>query len=151
MLRFLTAGESHGPCLIAIVEGLPAGLEVRVARVREDMLIFRRRTKVMGAIFLISVVVQLLRVGVHYTAGLSLRDSVPSFGYFLIFIPLIAIVSSIPISFGGIGVRENLGIVLFTRLGMEAGMAFSMEFLAYLIGIAASSIGGAIFVLRQAK
>ena len=31
MLRFLTAGESHGPCLTAIVEGLPAGLEVDIA------------------------------------------------------------------------------------------------------------------------
>ena len=30
MLRFLTAGESHGPCLTAIIEGLPAGLPVRV-------------------------------------------------------------------------------------------------------------------------
>ncbi len=28
MLRFLTAGESHGPGVVAIVEGLPAGLEV---------------------------------------------------------------------------------------------------------------------------
>ncbi len=27
-LRFLTAGESHGPCLTGIVEGMPAGLEV---------------------------------------------------------------------------------------------------------------------------
>ena len=27
-LRFLTAGESHGPALVATVEGLPAGLEV---------------------------------------------------------------------------------------------------------------------------
>jgi len=27
-LRYLTAGESHGPCLTAIVEGLPAGLPV---------------------------------------------------------------------------------------------------------------------------
>ena len=26
MLRFLTAGESHGPGLTAILEGLPAGL-----------------------------------------------------------------------------------------------------------------------------
>ena len=25
-LRFLTAGESHGPALVAIVAGLPAGL-----------------------------------------------------------------------------------------------------------------------------
>jgi chorismate synthase len=29
MLRFLTAGESHGPGLVTIVEGLPAGLEIR--------------------------------------------------------------------------------------------------------------------------
>jgi len=28
MLRFLTAGESHGPALVAVVEGLPAGLDV---------------------------------------------------------------------------------------------------------------------------
>lgn len=28
MLRFLTAGESHGPCLTVIVEGFPAGLPV---------------------------------------------------------------------------------------------------------------------------
>ncbi len=30
MLRFLTAGESHGPALVTIVEGLPAGVEVTV-------------------------------------------------------------------------------------------------------------------------
>ena len=30
MLRFLTAGESHGPSLVGIVEGLPAGLPVDV-------------------------------------------------------------------------------------------------------------------------
>lgn len=28
MLRFLTAGESHGPGLVAIIEGLPAGLRI---------------------------------------------------------------------------------------------------------------------------
>src|SRR5262249_22746402 len=28
MLRFLTAGESHGQALVAILEGLPAGLTV---------------------------------------------------------------------------------------------------------------------------
>jgi chorismate synthase len=30
MLRFLTAGESHGPGLVTIVEGLPRGLEVNL-------------------------------------------------------------------------------------------------------------------------
>lgn len=37
MLRFLTAGESHGPCLTAIVEGLPAGLKVDVAAINRDL------------------------------------------------------------------------------------------------------------------
>ena len=29
MFRFLTAGESHGPGLTAIVEGIPAGMAFR--------------------------------------------------------------------------------------------------------------------------
>ena len=36
-LRLTTAGESHGPGLTCIVEGLPAGLEVRPEDVNEDM------------------------------------------------------------------------------------------------------------------
>jgi len=31
MLRFMTAGESHGKCLVAIVEGMPAGVPIDAA------------------------------------------------------------------------------------------------------------------------
>lgn len=37
MLRFLTAGESHGPALTAILEGLPAGLPLTVADIDRDL------------------------------------------------------------------------------------------------------------------
>jgi chorismate synthase len=36
-LRFTTAGESHGPGLVAIVEGLPAGLELDRKRLDREM------------------------------------------------------------------------------------------------------------------
>jgi chorismate synthase len=36
-LRFLTAGESHGPALTVIVEGLPAGVTIDVARVDREL------------------------------------------------------------------------------------------------------------------
>lgn len=36
-LRFLTAGESHGPALIAILEGLPAGLSVDLEMVNHEL------------------------------------------------------------------------------------------------------------------
>ncbi|MDM7989406.1 chorismate synthase [Arthrobacter sp. zg-Y877] len=34
MLRWLTAGESHGPALVGIIEGVPAGVEVDSTRVQ---------------------------------------------------------------------------------------------------------------------
>lgn len=36
-MRFLTAGESHGPQLTAIIEGIPAGLEVSLEKINEDL------------------------------------------------------------------------------------------------------------------
>src|SRR3954447_25214269 len=36
-LRMITAGESHGPGLTCIVEGLPAGLELSAEAINEDM------------------------------------------------------------------------------------------------------------------
>jgi chorismate synthase len=40
MLRFLTAGESHGPSLVTILEGMPAGLPVDFAGITSEL---RRR------------------------------------------------------------------------------------------------------------
>jgi chorismate synthase len=37
MLRFLTAGESHGQGLVVILEGLPAGLQVTAKQVQDEL------------------------------------------------------------------------------------------------------------------
>ncbi len=37
MLRFLTAGESHGPALTVIVEGLPAGLAISAEQIGDEL------------------------------------------------------------------------------------------------------------------
>lgn len=37
MLRWLTAGESHGPALTAILEGLPAGVEISSADIKQAL------------------------------------------------------------------------------------------------------------------
>ena len=44
-LRYLTAGESHGPALVAIAEGFPAGLAIDFEAVNADL---RRRQKGYG-------------------------------------------------------------------------------------------------------
>jgi len=46
MLRFLTAGESHGPALTVILEGMPAGLELRDEDINAQL---RRRQQGSGS------------------------------------------------------------------------------------------------------
>jgi len=45
MLRYLTAGESHGKALIAILEGMPAGLKVDIKMINQEL---RRRQSGFG-------------------------------------------------------------------------------------------------------
>ena len=35
--RFLTSGESHGKCLNAIIEGVPAGFRIKASVINEDL------------------------------------------------------------------------------------------------------------------
>src|SRR5487761_1069437 len=37
MLRFSTAGESHGECLIAMVSGMPAGVPIDEAKINREL------------------------------------------------------------------------------------------------------------------
>lgn len=41
-MKFITAGESHGPSLLAILEGLPAGISISIGEINRDLL--RRQT-----------------------------------------------------------------------------------------------------------
>jgi chorismate synthase len=62
-LRLLTAGESHGPGLIGVLEGLPAGLRVSTRRVDLDL---RRRQHGYGS----GRRMQIERDRVRWTAGI---------------------------------------------------------------------------------
>lgn len=61
-IRFFTAGESHGPMLTAILEGMPAGLELSVADINEDL---ARRQKGYGS----GGRMQIEKDGVRITSG----------------------------------------------------------------------------------
>ncbi|MDP3058339.1 MAG: chorismate synthase, partial [bacterium] len=45
MLRFLTAGESHGPALVGIIEGLPSNFALDIALIDDEL---KRRQEVQG-------------------------------------------------------------------------------------------------------
>lgn len=37
MLRYFTAGESHGPCLTMIIDGVPAGFPIEISKMNHDL------------------------------------------------------------------------------------------------------------------
>jgi glycosyltransferase 2 family protein len=117
--------------------------------VREVFLLYRHAYGLLLRVAILAVGVQLSRVAVYYTVGHALGEAV-GFATYVVFIPLIAIVAAIPISFGGIGVRENMGVILFGSVGMAAEPALAVMFLGYLAGIVASIAGGVTFVLGRA-
>ncbi len=127
---------------------LPEKIAALVGDIRECFQMYRRAYRVLLRVGILACGVQLSRVGVYFSVGLALGQSIP-FIFYLTFIPLIAIVAAVPISFGGIGVRENMGALLFGQVGMEPAVALTMMFFGYLAGIVASLMGGIMFVVRR--
>ncbi len=90
------------------------------------------------AVFLIlSILEQMMPVIGNYLACRALNLSVP-FVYFLLIIPLIQLVSRIPISFEGIGVNEGLLVYFFALLGLSKTGAFTIGLLGHIAIIIAA-------------
>ncbi len=108
---------------------------------------YRGRPKLFMELFAIAAAVQVMRIGVHVLVARALGLRVP-LPYFFLFVPLLAVIVSLPISLNGIGVREGAGVVLFGLVGVPKSMAFTLQFTTYLVALAVSLIGGVVFLVR---
>lgn len=67
--------------------------------------------------------------------------------YFLIFVPVISAFSVIPISIGGLGVRDTASVVLFTKIGITTTKAFTLSLLNFGVMFVFGILGGGVYVL----
>ena len=107
--------------------------------------IFRDRKKVLAQNLLLSVLIQSIGPLTLYLICLSLGQKI-NFLYFLIFIPIIGAITLIPISIGGLGVRENLTVYLFSYAGLSENVAAGMALLNFSFILLCGIIGGLIYV-----
>jgi uncharacterized membrane protein YbhN (UPF0104 family) len=96
-------------------------------------------------VFLLSIAATFLEVLVFWLASKSLGMDY-SFSIFIISIPLVIIISALPISLGGFLVRESSGLYLLNMLGVEMIHASSIIILFIPI-LLFSSIPGIYFYL----
>ncbi len=95
--------------------------------------------------FLLSLVLQSLGMGAVAMLGHDMSLSLPTAFYFAAF-PLVAILTLLPVSFNGIGLREG-GFVYFLGLkGIPAEKALTLSLSFFAVQVAASLIGGLAYV-----
>ena len=127
---------------------LPRRLAAGVERLRSSIAVYREQTGLLAAAWAVSLGVQFSRILVYWAAGLAVGLEV-GLRYFMGFQPAAAIVAALPISVGGLGVREGVLVELFGGVGVEESLALAASLLGYAAGICASALGGIAFVLRR--
>lgn len=126
---------------------LPAAAQVRVLHFQQRFQNYRS-PRVWFNITLLSAVTQSLRIMVHYFCGLAIGLDIDISWYFF-FIPMVAVVSALPISIGGFGPRELLAQSLFERIGVSWLASVVVQLLAYLVSLAVSLVGAVFFVTEK--
>ena len=133
-----------------ILPFLPQRLADLARRFRGSIVVYRHRGRLLLGIWAISLAVQFCRILVYFFAGLALGMA-PGLVYFVCFQPVAAILAALPVSVGGLGVRENTLVTLFSSVGVQQEVSTAMSLLGYLTGIVASLLGGVAFVLRRVQ
>lgn len=107
---------------------------------------FRDKKRVLANNLVLSLLIQALLPLTFYITALALGVRL-NLAYFFIFIPVINAITLLPISIGGLGVRENITVVFFTGVGMNHNLALALSlvnsFFVFVFGL----IGGLIYVL----
>ena len=68
-----------------------------------------------------------------------------------LFVPVIAIINLLPISFNGLGMREGVYQFLFVPVGVADASAIAMSLAFYFLRLSTGLIGGILYALRSAR
>jgi uncharacterized protein (TIRG00374 family) len=121
-----------------------------VERVYNAFYVCRANPRLLLRLALTSVLIQLYFVGVAWYVGHALGISVTLMDY-LAFTPLVGLISAIPLTPGGTGIREFASIQLWAALGIASDKAFLLVFIPYLFMLVWGLPGGVLFLRQGGK
>jgi len=121
-------------------------LKSSLKNLHREIHLFRQHKNIVIKSLLLSLIIQILGPLTAYLTALSLGLKI-NLIYFLIFIPIIGAVTLLPISLGGLGLRDAMTIFFFAKIGVGRDLAFAISLLSFLFILIYGSIGGLIYVL----
>ena len=114
-------------------------------RIYDALFLFHTRPRTLALVIVLSILNMVLLTMACLFIGLSLGVELRVRDYFTIF-PVITVLSSLPLTPGGLGVREGLFVELLNTLGVAAVKALPLSLLTYLGGLVWSLLGGLVFL-----
>jgi hypothetical protein len=153
MITFLFIGILillwNGPFLkrklpkIKFLEDNKIGGKVRV--LYRSFLDYRTYKIVLFGVLILAFISQIIRILIPYFFSLALGFSIPIV-YFFLFIPLIIFLSQIPISIGGIGIREGAFLYFFSLIGVSSTEVLALPILGYILMLVISLPGCILYI-----
>lgn len=105
--------------------------------------------KTLFVVFIYSLIYQVISSLIVYVCSIALYMNISFFDILLVF-SISTLVTALPISISGIGVRETIYITLLGALGQGSTISLSLSILVFLSGLFIITIGG-IFSLKINK
>lgn len=131
--------------IFSFITYLPETSGKKIKAILSEMLIEAHDYHILVKVAVLSSCIQFLRIGVHIFCAHSLGLLTgTNFHFFFIFVPIIAMLMTLPLPFG---IREAAGGTLFSLAGFPTEAAYVMGFLASIVGLAASFLGGLFYIL----
>ena len=116
-----------------------------IRRMIASIYIYHRRGKVLLKTSLLTLAIHSLIILQCYCFGKSLHINMDILDYFTV-IPLIICLAAIPITPGGLGIREGLAVTMLSAFNVGAYQALPLSLMIYLVSVVFSLFGGFIFL-----
>lgn len=121
------------------------GINTKIDTLYRALMSYKSRGDVLAKAFALSLGVQGGVILTHYILGRALGIEV-SFAYYFLFVPITTVVSMIPVSLSGLGLREGAFVYLFTRFGATAEQALTLSLIWFAVLVVVSLAGGVEYV-----
>ena len=109
---------------------------------------YRTRWGAVGVVFVLSLVVQWLRITEVFLLGAGLGIDV-GFGYYLVFVPIGLVVFMLPISMAGIGLPQGIIVWLLRPAGVIDVQSFALSTLMVVLGALSALPGLCLYLLAR--
>jgi hypothetical protein len=107
--------------------------------------------RALGQACAVSLVFDLMLIAFNMLIAYGLGVNQPV-GIFLLFTPIISFSLALPISIGGLGVREQTYVLLFGPLGVSESVAAAMSLVNYVLtNLVVGVLGGAWYALESTR